>query len=428
MAVLRKCRLTPSPQQFRGTSLGAMPSLMPVGQPAPRDGSLPERARSEIALRPLGIYIHVPFCTTRCGYCDFNTYTAAELGPEPGASRASFVDAAIQEIELAARVLGPNAPVMSTIFVGGGTPTVLPPDELGRLVTAVRDHFGLAEDAEVTTESNPESVDAAGLHRLRGLGFNRISFGMQSAVPHVLATLDRMHSPGRPQQAIAEAKTAGFANTSLDLIYGTPGESASDWHGSLDAALAASPEHISAYALIVEDGTRLAARIRRRELPAPDDDDLADKYLIAEERLTAAGYTAYEVSNWSTSAATRCRHNLGYWRSHHWWGIGPGAHSHVGGVRWWNVKHPRTYASRLAAGLSPAHAREVLSAEQRRVERIMLELRLADGLSTLLLTATEQDRLADLLDRRLAVVQDHMLILTTNGRLLADAVVRELLD
>jgi putative oxygen-independent coproporphyrinogen III oxidase len=405
-----------------------MPSVMPEGQPAPSDGALPEQARSEVPRLPLGIYIHVPFCTTRCGYCDFNTYTAAELGNVPGTSQASYVDAAIQELDLAARVLGPDAPAVSTIFVGGGTPTVLPPDDLGRLVAAVQDRFGLAVDAEVTTESNPESIEAAGLERLRELGFNRVSFGMQSAVPRVLATLDRMHSPGRPQQAVAEARAAGFANTSLDLIYGTPGESVDDWRASLDAALAASPEHISVYALIVEEGTRLAARIRRGELPPPDDDDLSDKYLMTEERLTAAGHTAYEVSNWSTGPATRCRHNLGYWRSHHWWGIGPGAHSHVGGVRWWNVKHPRAYASRIAAGVSPSQAREVLSADQRRVERVMLELRLADGLSMSLLTKTEQDRLGDLVARRVAVIRSGMLILTTRGRLLADGVIRDLLD
>jgi putative oxygen-independent coproporphyrinogen III oxidase len=405
-----------------------MPSVMPEGQPPPSDGSLPEQARSELSLRPLGIYIHVPFCTTRCGYCDFNTYTAAELGREPGATRAGYVDAAIHELGLAARVLGGEAPTVSTIFVGGGTPTVLPPDDLGRLIAAVRTHFGLAPDAEVTTESNPESVDSAGLYRLRELGFNRISFGMQSAVPHVLATLDRTHTPGRPLRAVAEAKAAGFANISLDLIYGTPGESASDWLESLNAALSAAPEHISAYALIVEAGTRLAARIRRGELPHTDDDDLADKYLIAEDRLTSAGHTAYEVSNWSMSAASRCRHNLGYWRSHHWWGIGPGAHSHVGGVRWWNVKHPQAYASQLASGLSPAQARELLLPEQRRVERILLELRLADGLATSLLTLTEQSRLVDLVARRLAVVEDGKLILTRNGRLLADGVIRDLLD
>ena len=401
---------------------------MPEGQPAPRDGSLPAPARSELPQRPLGIYIHVPFCTTRCGYCDFNTYTAAELGSEPGASRAGYVDAAIHELGLAARVLGPDAPAVSTIFVGGGTPTVLPPDDLGRLIVAVRNHFGLAPDAEVTTESNPESIDFAGLQRLRELGFNRISFGMQSAVPQVLATLDRTHTPGRSLQAVTDAKAAGFANISLDLIYGTPGESASDWLESLEAALSAAPQHISAYALIVEDGTRLAARIRRGELPPTDEDDLADKYLIADDQFAAAGYTAYEVSNWSQSAATRCRHNLGYWRSHHWWGIGPGAHSHVGGVRWWNLKHPQAYASRLASGLSPAQARELLSAEQRRIERIMLELRLADGLSTSLLTSTEKSRLGHLVAQRLAVVKDGMLILARDGRLLADGVIRDLLN
>jgi putative oxygen-independent coproporphyrinogen III oxidase len=401
---------------------------MPEGEPAPSDGSLPEQARSEVSLCPLGIYIHVPFCTTRCGYCDFNTYTAAELGTEPGASRTGYVTAAITELDLAARVLGRDAPEVSTVYVGGGTPTLLPPNDLGRLITAVRDRFGLAEDAEVTTESNPESIDAAGLCRLRELGFNRISFGMQSAMPHVLATLDRTHSPGRPQRAVAEAKAAGFTNTSLDLIYGTPGETADDWLTSVEAALAASPEHVSAYALIVEDGTRLAARVRRGELPATDDDDLSDKYVIAEERLAAAGLTAYEVSNWSSDVATRCRHNLGYWRSHSWWGIGPGAHSHVGGVRWWNVKHPQAYASRLAAGRSPAQGREVLSAEQRRVERVMLELRLTDGLSTSLLTPSERDRVAALLARRLAVERDEKLILTADGRLLADGVIRDLLD
>jgi putative oxygen-independent coproporphyrinogen III oxidase len=401
---------------------------MPEGQLAPSDGSLPEQAQAELSLRPLGIYIHVPFCTTRCGYCDFNTYTAAELGSERGASRAGYVDTAIHELGLAARVLGPDAPAVSTIFVGGGTPTLLPPDDLGRLITAVCNHFGLAPDAEVTTESNPESIDSAGLYRLRELGFNRISFGMQSAVSHVLGTLDRTHSAGRPLQAVAEAKAAGFTNISLDLIYGTPGESASDWRETLDAALSATPEHISAYALIVEEGTRLASRIRRGELPSTDDDDLADKYLIADDRLAAAGYLAYEVSNWSTSAASRCQHNEGYWRSHHWWGVGPGAHSHVGGVRWWNVKHPQAYAAKLASGQSPAQARELLSTEQRRVERILLELRLADGLSTSVLTSTEKGRLVDLLTRRLAVVQDGMLILTRAGRLLADGVIRDLLD
>ena len=405
-----------------------MPSTLPPGDPAPADGALPATARTTVGQRPLSIYVHVPFCTTRCGYCDFNTYTATELGTEPGASQAGYIDTALRELDLAAAVLGPDAGPVSTIFVGGGTPTLLPADDLGRMVGGIDDHFGLPADAEITTESNPESIDAAGLARLRALGFTRVSFGMQSAMPHVLSVLDRVHSPGRPQQAVAEAKSAGFEHTSLDLIYGTPGESIADWEASLDAAIAAEPDHLSAYALIVEDGTRLAARIRRGELPMTEDDDLADKYLIAEERLTAAGFGAYEVSNWARSADAACRHNLAYWRSDNWWGIGPGAHSHIGGVRWWNVKHPQAYARRFAAGLSPAHAREVLDPSDQRIERVMLELRLAAGLDVAVLTETEQDRIPDLVVRGLAQRDGPKLILTLRGRLLADGVIRDLLD
>ncbi len=402
--------------------------MLPEGDPAPVDGALPEHAREAVADRPFSVYLHVPFCTTRCGYCDFNTYTASELGNQPGASRTGYADSAIAEVDLAARVLDGRAPPVSTIFVGGGTPTLLAADDLGRMVAAIDDRFGLSDDVEITTESNPESVDARGLARLREVGFNRISFGMQSVVPHVLATLDRVHSPGRPQQAVAEAKAAGFTSTSLDLIYGTPGESLADWALSLDAAIAAEPDHVSAYALIVEEGTRLAAQIRRGVLPMTDDDDLADKYLLAEQKLTAAGYVAYEVSNWARSPQTQCRHNLAYWRGHHWWGVGPGAHSHVGGVRWWNVKHPAAYATRIADGASPAFAREVLTAEDQRVERVLLELRLADGLDTGVLTATERRRIPDLLARGLTELIDERLILTLPGRLLADGVVRDLLD
>ena len=403
-----------------------MPSTLPEGESPPPDGALPEAARAEVGRRPLSVYLHVPFCTTRCGYCDFNTYTAAELGP--GASRAGYVDTAITELDLAIRALGPDAPEVSTVFVGGGTPTLLPSVELGRLVDAVRQRFGLTSDAEVTTESNPESVTADDLVRLRECGFTRISFGMQSAVPHVLATLDRVHSPGRAEQAVADARAAGFRQVSLDLIYGTPGESAADWEISLDAALAARPDHVSAYALIVEPGTRLAARVRRGELPMPDEDDLADKYLAAEARLTSAGFAAYEVSNWAARPAARCRHNLAYWRGDHWWGVGPGAHSHVGGVRWWNVKHPSAYAERLMSGRTPAYAREVLTPAERRTERVLLELRLAEGLALEVLTATEARRVPDLVARGLAEIEDERLALTLRGRLLADGVVRDLLD
>ena len=421
-----------------------MPSTLPDGDPAPPDGRLPAGSLSELGTRPFGMYLHVPFCSTRCGYCDFNTYTAGELGAAPGTSQDAYLAAALAEIELAAQVLddsrapspstSPGAtvstgpPAVDTVFVGGGTPTLLAPERLGRLLDRVRTVFGLAPDAEVTTEANPESVDAAAIAGLREAGFTRLSFGMQSAVPHVLATLDRVHSPGRPQQCVAEARAAGFEHVSLDLIYGTPGESAADWEASLDAALAAEPDHISAYSLIVEPGTRLATRIRRGELPMPDDDDLAEKYLAAEERLVGAGLTAYEVSNWAISPGARCRHNLGYWRSADWWGIGPGAHSHVGGTRWWNVKHPRAYAERLAAGRSPAYAREVLCAADRRVERVLLELRLSEGLDPVVLTATERARVPDLVGRGLIEPEAERLRLTLSGRLLADGVIRDLLD
>ncbi len=405
-----------------------MPSTLPDGDPAPPDGRLPEASLTELGQRPFGIYLHVPFCSTRCGYCDFNTYTAAELGAAPGTSQDAYLFAALAEIELAGRVLGDRTPPVETVFVGGGTPTLLTPERLGTLLARVRGVFGLADDAEVTTEANPESVDATDLQRLRDAGFTRMSFGMQSAVPQVLATLDRVHSPGRSQQCVADAKAAGFSHLSLDLIYGTPGESAADWQTSLDLAMAAGPDHVSAYALIVEEGTRLAGRIRRGELPMPDEDDLADKYLVAEERLVGAGFEAYEVSNWATSDAGRCRHNLGYWRSDNWWGIGPGAHSHVGGTRWWNVKHPRAYAGRLSAGASPAYAREVLESEDRRMERVLLELRLCDGLDPTVLTATERERVPELVDRDLLVAGPGPLRLTLPGRLLADGVVRDLLD
>jgi oxygen-independent coproporphyrinogen-3 oxidase len=381
-----------------------------------------------LGTRPFGFYVHVPFCRVRCGYCDFNTYTASELGDVPGASRTSYADAAIAEVRFARQVLGDADVPVETVFFGGGTPTLLPPGDLTRVLAAIDDEFGLAPGAEVTTESNPDSVDADDLARLRDGGINRVSFGMQSAVPRVLSVLDRTHDPVRVPQVVRWAREAGFEQVSLDLIYGTPGESLEDWRLSLDAALACEPDHVSAYALIVEDGTALARQIRRGVVPMTDDDDLADKYLIAEERLTAAGFAAYEVSNWARDAGSECRHNLAYWRSDNWWGIGPGAHSHVGGVRWWNVKHPQAYAKRLADGLSPAHAREVLDPAEQRIERVMLELRLAGGLDVSVLTETEQDRIPDLVARDLAHRDGRQLILTRLGRLLADGVIRELLD
>jgi oxygen-independent coproporphyrinogen-3 oxidase len=402
-----------------------VPSTLPEGEVAPRDGALPETAVSEANGRPLGFYLHVPFCASRCGYCDFNTYTAKELGG--GASQASYAATAIEEVRLARRVLGELDQPVETVFFGGGTPTLLPANDLGRMLGAVRDEFGLAPNAEVSTEANPESVDPAYLEALLEAGFTRVSFGMQSASSHVLKILDRQHTPGRALRAVKEATAAGFEHVNLDLIYGTPGESLDDWRASLESALSADPDHVSAYALIVEDGTQLARRIRRGELPMPDDDDLADKYVLADELLTAHGLTWYEVSNWARTEDARCRHNELYWRGDTWWGIGPGAHSHVGGVRWWNVKHPSAYAERLDAGQSPAHARELLDPETRRVERVLLEVRRAAGLPLDVLDTPGRTAADQVVADGLAEITDDRLILTNQGRLLADAVVRTLL-
>ncbi|WP_101524864.1 radical SAM family heme chaperone HemW [Nocardioides houyundeii] len=404
-----------------------MPSVQLSAEPVPADGALPEAALLGAADRPFGLYVHVPFCRVRCGYCDFNTYTATELGDVTGASVSSYADAAIAELRLARRVLGSVDRPVSTVFFGGGTPTLLPPGDLGRILAAVRSEFGLADDAEVTTEANPDSVSAADLALLRESGFTRLSFGMQSAVPAVLATLDRTHDPLRVPLAVQWARAAGFEELSLDLIYGTPGESMADWATSLEAALASDPDHVSAYSLIVEQGTALARRVRRGELPMPDDDDLADKYLLADERLSAAGFDWYEVSNWARRERSRCRHNWLYWTGGDWWGVGPGAHSHVGGVRWWNVKHPAAYGQRLAQGSSPGQGREVLTAEDRHTERVLLELRLREGLDRAVLDPAGRARIPTVLDRGLAVLEGERLVLTREGRLLADGVVRELL-
>ncbi len=399
----------------------------PDGQPVPVDGSLPGSAISRLGSAPFGVYVHVPFCQTRCGYCDFNTYTATELGS--GASRESYAGLAIGEIRQAARTLAGRAGPVQTVFFGGGTPTLLPPADLAAILRAIDNELGLAPGAEVTAEANPETVDEQALAQLRDSGFTRISLGMQSAVPHVLAVLDRVHQPGRPEQCVSWARSAGFRQVSLDLIYGTPGESDADWEQSLSSALAAGPDHISAYSLIVEDGTRLAARIRRGELPMPDDDVLADRYLIADEILGKAGLTWYEVSNWAAGPDSQCRHNLLYWTAGDWWGIGPGAHSHAGGTRWWNVRHPAAYAQRITAGVSPGQAREILTDPERATERVMLETRLAAGSPLSDLSPDGLAAAAQAVDDGLArreAFDNGRVQLTQRGRLLADAVIRGL--
>ena len=403
----------------------------PDGEPAPSDGSLPRQVTRGADSRSFSAYIHVPYCRVRCGYCDFNTYTAQELGTT---SQLRYADEACAEIRLAGEVMRdaelPQRELRS-VFFGGGTPTLLPAADLIKMLDTARHTWGIAPGAEITTEANPDSVDTAYLAELKAAGFTRVSFGMQSAVPHVLKALDRTHRPESVPQVVAAAKELGL-ETSVDLIFGAPGESLADWETTVRAALALEPDHISAYALIIEDGTKLALDIRRGRVAAPDDDLQADMYELADAAFTAAGMQWYEISNWSRSEATRSTHNLAYWTGEDWWGVGPGAHSHIGGVRWWNVKHPRAYSDRLRAGLSPVFEREVLDAATRREERILLETRIRDGLDLGVLSAQQRRAVSELIGEGMvdgrAALTEKRLVPTLRGRLLADTVIHRLLS
>lgn len=403
-----------------------MGSALPLGEPVPTDGSLPSGVVVDPAAA-FSVYLHVPFCRVRCGYCDFNTYTSSELR---GARQDEYADTLLREIGLAREVLdrsGGNRPA-STVFFGGGTPTLLPPGDLGRMLEGVRAAFGIAEGAEVTVEANPDTVSPAVAAELAASGVTRLSIGMQSAVPHVLASLDRTHDPDNVRTAVAAARAAGL-DVSVDLIYGAPGESLDDWRSSVEAAIALDSGHISTYALIIEDGTKLARQIRRGEVPAPDDDLQADMYELADELFAAAGFDWYEVSNWARGEAHRSRHNLAYWTGADWWGFGPGAHSHVAGVRFWNVKHPAAYAQRLALGESPAAGRETPDAAARALESVLLRSRIREGLALDDLDADARQAVAGLIADGLvegAAAVRGRIVLTLRGRLLADAVVRAL--
>lgn len=406
-----------------------MAAELPDGDPAPEDGLLPASAAEGSAERNFGVYVHVPYCRVRCGYCDFNTYTAQEL---KGTRQDTYAEEAAWELSFGADALrrsGVAERKVSTVFFGGGTPTLLPANDLAFMLGRIKDEWGLAPGAEVTTEANPDSVDAAYLQTLADAGFTRASFGMQSAVPSVLKTLDRTHSPERVPIVTKQARDAGL-QVSVDLIYGTPGETLADWERSIDAALATDPDHISAYALIVERGTKLAAQIRRGEVPEPDEDLHAEMYELADTRFREAGLSWYEISNWSRTPETQSRHNLAYWTGEDWWAAGPGAHSHIGGVRWWNVKHPAAYAQRVASGVSPAHSRELLSVDARYDERVLLETRVAAGLAVDELRPEGRKAIPGLISEGLidgrAAIKGRI-VPTLRGRLLADTVVHHLL-
>lgn len=403
-----------------------MGSALPLGDPAPLDGALPDDIAID-AQRDFGVYLHVPFCRVRCGYCDFNTYTATELR---GARQDAYADEVLREIALSQDALAARGALRpaQTVFFGGGTPTLLPGGDLARMLGGIRDTFALAPDAEVTVEANPDTVTPELAEELAAAGVTRLSIGMQSAVPHVLAALDRTHDPANVATAVAAARRAGL-DVSVDLIYGAPGESLADWETSVHTAIALAPDHVSAYALMIEEGTQLHRQIRRGEVPAPDDDLQADMYELVDDLLGDGGFHWYEVSNWATAPAHRSRHNLAYWRGADWWGYGPGAHSHVDGLRWWNVKHPAAYAQRLAAGQSPAAARERPDAAARRLEDVLLRSRISDGLAVSELEGEGRHAVASLIADGLidgAAAVRGRVVLTRRGRLLADAVVRAL--
>lgn len=402
-----------------------MAGPLPEGNEMPVDGSLPVGVNVGAEHRTMSAYVHVPFCRVRCGYCDFNTYTATELR---GTSQATYIDELAREIELSGEILArsglPPRPLTS-VFFGGGTPTLLPAEDLVRALELLRAEHAFAPGAEITTEANPDTITVEYVEKLAAAGFTRISIGMQSAVPSVLATLDRSHNPAAVATAVSAAKQAGL-EVSIDLIYGTPGETLEDWRESLEAAIALNTGHFSAYALIVEEGTALERRIRRGELPVPDDDLEADMYELAEELLSASGFQWYEVSNWSRSSTQRSLHNLTYWQGNDWWGYGPGAHSHIGGVRFWNVKHPAAYAQRLAEGHSPAAGWEQPDSEARALENILLGSRIREGIPT---SGLDIEVVASLIADGLiegASVLNKRLVLTVAGRLRADEVVRRL--
>ena len=378
----------------------------------------------------LSFYIHIPYCVRRCGYCDFNTYTPAELQVSEDLTKISnnHIDLLIAEADQARASVKTTAPI-PTIFFGGGTPTLMEPSDLKRVLRHLEDKFGFTPDIEITIEANPDTVSKEKLAALREIGINRISFGVQSGVDHVLKVLDRTHNPANVSKATNWAKEVGFDEISVDLIYGAPGESIEDWHTTIRTALELPITHISAYALIVEAGTKLAGQVKRGEIVIPEDDQTADKYLIADESFTKAGFTWYELSNWA-KPGSECRHNIAYWVGANWWGLGPGAHSHVDGVRFWNVKHPAAYQERLTTGAEPIQEREILTGEQMASERLMLEIRLKSGIAKSSLAAEQIDalesfRIGGALDLDMWAAQ--RVALTQSGRLIADRIVREIL-
>jgi putative oxygen-independent coproporphyrinogen III oxidase len=392
-------------------------AALPEGNPAPTDGSLPDLV--DLLNKPFSLYVHVPYCLKRCGYCDFNTYTPSELDREDQIE--SWLNSAIKEVELARRVLKAELTVDS-IFFGGGTPSLLDSNTVDNFIQSVKNNFKLKPGLEITIEANPDSINEEKSQRWLNSGINRVSIGMQSSTKEVLKKLDRTHNPDNVSHSVDILKKSGFDNFSLDLIYGTPGESLQDWENSLKDAIALNPPHISAYSLVIEPGTKMGAQLNRGEINQVNDDEAADKYQLADEMLTKNNYSWYEISNWAKNDK-ECKHNLNYWLGNNWWGIGPGAHSHVNGVRWWNHKLPKVWRELLEKQNSPALAREVLSEDQVINEQIMLLSRLRTGLG---IEELDKNKIENLRANELITLDSNNIVLTLKGRLLADEVFRQL--
>lgn len=392
------------------------------------------------------VYVHVPFCLRRCGYCDFNTYTATDMGA--GASRGNYANMVVREMRLVRdwqREHGIDEPAASTVFFGGGTPTVLRAADLVKMLDAIRELWGIADDAEITTEANPDTVNADYVKELADGGFNRISFGMQSAVPSVLKTLDRTHTPANVAAGVEAANAAGM-RSSVDLIYGAPGESLDDWRTSVSTAIDLGVNHISAYALTIAPHTKMGRRIAAGTLPTPDDDDEANKYEIADDLLSAAGLEWYEISNWARPGY-ESRHNLGYWHNVDWAGLGPGAHSHYNrcladssgetgettssplGLRSWDIAHPKLWGQSIIDGKVPWDGSERISHEEHLEETIMLGLRLRGGLDLALLGDTvDMTRIRPMENEGLITIHGGRVVPTRTGRLLNDTVIERFFD
>ena len=392
-------------------------AALPEGDPAPIVGELPNKG--DLKSKPFSLYVHVPYCAKRCGYCDFNTYVPSELDKDDQIQ--SWLTSAIKELDLIKKVTNQDL-VIDTIFFGGGTPSLLEPEVINEFLENVSRRYSLKSKIEITLEANPDTITQEKSDYWLASGVNRISIGMQSSTKNVLQTLDRTHNPENVLNSVKILKDAGFINYSLDLIYGTPGESLEDWDKTLNDALALEPPHISAYSLVIEPGTKMGAKLNRGEISNVSDDDAADKYSLAEQVFSSHKYEWYEISNWSRSEM-QCQHNLNYWRGNNWWGIGPGAHSHINGVRWWNEKLPKNWREKLTRNQSPALAREILSERQIKDEKLMLLSRLRTGIKSKEVKSSARN---SLIEQGLIYEESENIVLTLKGRLLADVVFRHL--